>query len=488
MRKFKVKVSNSLDMLKRLAVETDSLINEDYGSAVMIWNKALGDGISRAFEILPGLSVIIYDVELKEDFLFTKDESIANTLYLMYCLEGNVLHKFGNEKIYESVNEKQNVFLQGEKHRSNDVLIPAKSRVKLSVIYIVESLLETHRDFKGGYLSSGLQELFNFIGTDRPYRYFGPLNSKIAHFAKQLYVGKNIDFVNRLLMEASVLQLLANQISSLQSPKSESIVGEKLSTKELKRVLDLSNHIVNNLDKNYSILHYTKYAGISAAKVQAGFKHYFNETINTFTRNARMAKTKELIETTNLNFSEISYLVGISSRSYFSKEFQNYYGVTPTKYRKSIENIKPHFELSYHSVANSGNTDEDVRNILISSKENNTNRNITGCLINYNDSFFQILEGSKNDILSLMKKIKSDDRHSDLEIIWSGFRSHRSFHNFSMAYINNDEVRTISDRNKAIDTDVLDIIKTHQRKTIPVSRFWEQVKNQLMVHMESVAS
>lgn len=484
MQIFKANVSNTIDMLKRLAVKTDSLINQNYGSAVMIWNKNLGDGITRAFEILPGLSVIIYDVDLKEDFRITKDESEADTLYLLYCMEGNILHKFGDEKSYENILEKQNVILHGKPELTNDIILPAKTRIRLSVIYVIKNLLDSH-DFKGGYLSSGLEELFDFIGPDRPYRYFGPLNSKIAHYAKQLYVGKNIDFVSRLLMEASVLHLLANQISSHLKPEPKTQTKRKLSTKELKKVLDLGNHIVNNLDKNYSMPDYKAYAGMSSAKIQTGFRYYFGETINTFIRNARMAKTKDLIETTNLNFSEISYMVGISSRSYFSKEFQNFYGVTPSEYRRSIEHIKPHFELSYHSIANPNNTDKDITDILRESRQNNSSKNITGCLITYKNSFFQILEGGKKDVLHLMESIKADPRHSDVEIIWSGFKSKRSFTNWSMAYINEDEEEAINDKSRTMDFDILDIIKTHENKTIPVSKFWEQVKNQLLVHMEN---
>ena len=40
-------------------------------------------------------------------------------------------------------------------------------------------------------------------------------------------------------------------------------------------------------------------------------------------------KAKELIENTGLNITEITYSIGINSRSYFSKLFKEKYKLTP---------------------------------------------------------------------------------------------------------------------------------------------------------------
>ena len=49
-------------------------------------------------------------------------------------------------------------------------------------------------------------------------------------------------------------------------------------------------------------------------------------------------KTKEYLENTDLNITEISYKVGINSRSYLSKLFKEKYNITPKEYHTQVKN------------------------------------------------------------------------------------------------------------------------------------------------------
>lgn len=55
-------------------------------------------------------------------------------------------------------------------------------------------------------------------------------------------------------------------------------------------------------------------------------------TIFNYLNTVRINKSKELIETTSIKFSEIGYLVGINDPYYFSKLFKKFTGMTPTQY------------------------------------------------------------------------------------------------------------------------------------------------------------
>ena len=48
----------------------------------------------------------------------------------------------------------------------------------------------------------------------------------------------------------------------------------------------------------------------------------------------RMRLAAQLLDEGELNISEISYRVGIPDATYFNKCFRQYYGVSPSKYRK----------------------------------------------------------------------------------------------------------------------------------------------------------
>jgi YesN/AraC family two-component response regulator len=59
-------------------------------------------------------------------------------------------------------------------------------------------------------------------------------------------------------------------------------------------------------------------------------------TIINYLNFVRVKKAGDLIADTDINFSEIGYLVGIDDPYYFSKIFKKYTGLSPTLYRKKV--------------------------------------------------------------------------------------------------------------------------------------------------------
>ena len=66
------------------------------------------------------------------------------------------------------------------------------------------------------------------------------------------------------------------------------------------------------------------------------FHRMTGHTIISYLNLVRVKKAAELIESTDINFSEIGYLVGIEDPFYFSKLFKKFTGIPPTQYRKKL--------------------------------------------------------------------------------------------------------------------------------------------------------
>ncbi len=105
------------------------------------------------------------------------------------------------------------------------------------------------------------------------------------------------------------------------------------------------------------------------------------------------------------------------------------------------------YELIYHSVANENNTSQDIKDILKEAREFNLSKNITGCLLAYNNEFLQILEGEKVEVLSLYKNIVKDKRHIGPIILHQGEIQERVFPTWTMAYheITDSELTQVKD-------------------------------------------
>lgn len=94
--------------------------------------------------------------------------------------------------------------------------------------------------------------------------------------------------------------------------------------------------------------------------------------------------------------------------------------------------------LVYISQATQKVEQTDLNSILEKSHRNNRQRNVTGLLLYGNvhgkATFLQILEGRKQEVNALYKKIKADPRHSNCETVFVEDSQERSFPGWSMGY------------------------------------------------------
>ena len=70
--------------------------------------------------------------------------------------------------------------------------------------------------------------------------------------------------------------------------------------------------------------------------------------------------------------------------------------------------------------------------LLIDSRENNQKNSITGSLLCRADIYLQILEGPKKKVKKAFEKIKRDDRHLEVTVLFKGNTDGRLFANWAM--------------------------------------------------------
>jgi hypothetical protein len=86
------------------------------------------------------------------------------------------------------------------------------------------------------------------------------------------------------------------------------------------------------------------------------------------------------------------------------------------------------------SVTSSLDKDEFI-DLVRTSVANNKKLNLTGILLFDGQYFFQVLEGDQGDVNSLLKTIKKDERHKDIQTISSRPIAARLFPKWSMELI-----------------------------------------------------
>jgi AraC-like DNA-binding protein len=304
---------------------------------ILQFNNDWGKGTIKGITLEGGLSYMQYDVCFREDFKMATDPTPFNPLYFMYCLKGKVYQRFENSDDKLLLDEFQTAILGGT-NITNEIIFPGGQKVKLCIIGIINDK-ESLNIGASGMLKTSIQELFS-EGKEEPIRYFCTYNLRIGEQLAQIEKIHEKGIVKKLLVEGILNLTLAMEIQHLKSDlENEKNPTGSLTQYELKSIKKISRQIEEHPEVQYSIKSLCLECGLSASKLQEGFKLLHSKTVSDFIRNERLNTAERLISTTDMNISEIVYTVGLSSRSYFSKIFKRRYKCSPKMYQDNRKTL-----------------------------------------------------------------------------------------------------------------------------------------------------
>ena len=471
-----LKEDSPLMMLRQFAVHFDADLQEGLGAASMSLSNKRGEGIIKLYELFPGLTAWVYDIEFNEDFIIDMTFAKDKPYYFGYPLEGVQYQKFPNDKEYQTINQGQNFIIVSEPGTKSEFKIPSGKLFKCCYLIINPKRFQDSTANLKTQLQVDLNDIFQDISEKRPYRYFGDVDVRTGLFVEIIVKNNRTDLVGRLLTEGAVLNMLASQIHAHDHDKNTESFQPDLSIEELNKLSDIGDYVKANLGKKLSIADISYHTGLPPKKLQLGFKFLFGYSVNQYISNIRLERAKELIYTTDKTISEICFQVGYSSRSYLSKVFFERYGVLPSDYKSSFIKNNLVFEVSYRSMAKSELTEKDIEAILQASRENNNNFNITGSLIYHRNVFFQIIEGSKADVLKLYDKIKSDKRHFDVQTLWQGVKKTRDFEEWDMAVLTDESLLNIKAQGNTKNLNLGHLMGDLDGESLMSQNLWRKVR------------
>jgi hypothetical protein len=129
------------------------------------------------------------------------------------------------------------------------------------------------------------------------------------------------------------------------------------------------------------------------------------------------------------------------------------------------------FQIIYKSEnkINSENLNEEIKNILDSSKRNNGKSGISGIFLLVQNRFIQLLEGDEREVNACMERIKIDPRHSDVKVILSRNVENRTFPEWSMYF------------HKLLDEEAIEKLGVDSLKNLGISKWESHYKDDLAV-------
>ncbi|MCF8362725.1 MAG: response regulator [Prolixibacteraceae bacterium] len=115
--------------------------------------------------------------------------------------------------------------------------------------------------------------------------------------------------------------------------KLQNVVPTRTDEKLMQKLILFINE--NIAEQNLNVEMITNELGISRSQLYKKIKSVANTSVNLFIRTLRMKKAVQLLAEGNMNVTEVAYAVGFDNLPYFSKCFQEEYGISPSKYAKT---------------------------------------------------------------------------------------------------------------------------------------------------------
>ena len=149
------------------------------------------------------------------------------------------------------------------------------------------------------------------------------------------YLAKPFNREELLVRSRKLLELrqrLRERYASLQPPEPAADKGLELEDAFLRKIRGFVEAQLSDINLDMGQL--SQSLGMSRSQVYRKVKALTGGSPSVFVRAIRLGRAKELLQTTDLNVTEVAYEVGFSTPAYFSDAFLEAFGVRPSEFRR----------------------------------------------------------------------------------------------------------------------------------------------------------
>lgn len=133
-------------------------------------------------------------------------------------------------------------------------------------------------------------------------------------------------------IEKAILKINPDADFSNQENPAENIAPEEV-------VKIIKEYIEKNYNTSIKLSMFTDKYFFSKEYLTKLFKSRYGCGIYTYVQEVRMKRAKDLLENPDIKIQSISERLGYADNNYFSKAFKNYYGMSPSQWRKDHEEM-----------------------------------------------------------------------------------------------------------------------------------------------------
>ncbi|WP_298318501.1 AraC family transcriptional regulator [uncultured Aquimarina sp.] len=330
--------------VKNLVIDLANSLGIDYENSHQEYCVRLpeefGSGYMKSYQFDFGIGVVETDYLLKKEFNYELAKGIVHPLKIMFNRESGFYHKFENSEEFHEIRRLENAMISSTSKNNHIFKTPANTPICVFSIEINRKLFEEKIESFLPNMNEDLIELFRDVNGINQFYYKNYYSLEISKFISEFTECELTGFMRQVYLEGKAYEILTHQLQQYLDDLNEPDKRLILRQATIESIEDAVSIIREEIDSIGNIVDIAKRVGLNQNTLQNGFKQLYKTSVNEYIKNYRIDTAKELLESSDLNITEITYKVGINSRSYFAKLFKKRFGINPKQYLNQVRNKK----------------------------------------------------------------------------------------------------------------------------------------------------
>lgn len=322
----KINYNNLIDLSKKISNPFSREIS------ISTIKQKYGKGSSVFYDMGNGIAIFVRNFIPQKDFVLVEDCNVSGAS-LIFNLGTNINFIYKDKKEYHL---KKEHFIIGLSSNEFYVEVPLKKDelfFTLSIGMKEELFLE---------IASSLENIEEYMKIAHKQSYYILKNFQIDTLQSELfnYLKDKNSFDNILktiYLESKTTNLIHYTIEKI----GKILNSLKFTNNDINRISSLQRAkeiIIQEYNTNLSIKEIAYKSAINECYLKRDFKEYYGMTILEMLQKRRLEVAKQLLKE-NHGVKEVALNVGYKHTGHFSKLFFNSFGVSPSIYRKQLNNL-----------------------------------------------------------------------------------------------------------------------------------------------------
>jgi len=293
-----------------------------------------GNVIGYAYD--HGFGVVDANYRLSKDFHFELGRGRVHPLKIIFNMGDTCHYKLEHEPEYTDLNNTETMVVASTPTNNHRFVIPSNGNTSLFSLEINRKLFEKRIQDHLDDMDIELEDLFRDVNGIVTFFFKCGMSYEISIMIEEFRNCRSVGVAKNIYLEAKAYEILASFIQLYLDDIRNLSDRHIFRHNHLKAIKAAADIIKDSINMPIPIAEIAKKVGLNSNILQNGFRTLFGMTVNEFTQNERLLLAKKLLDRGELSISQITYEIGLSSKSYLSKIFAQRYGMTPSVYRQKF--------------------------------------------------------------------------------------------------------------------------------------------------------